>query len=599
MIPSCRCAAVLVTTLVFATATARAAESGWVGRSDENARVLLDVMARFNPETAGFFGVEGYDEAVFQLPLYLDERTIAALQEVLETLRPRLAAESEPAVQQDLEILVAEAEEQIEGTEIAARHQLPYFNLHEAIFQGLRALLDEQVAAERRQAALVRLRRYSGREAGYAPIAEQAMAYIRSRFERPGLQGPFRGELEKDLANAPRFVAGIEELFVQYGLTGYEEDLAALRQQLAGYETFLREELMPRASDDFRLPAEVYAFNLQAVGIDLPVEDLVSRAKTSFREIQNEMQALAELIARQRGLTANGYRDVLRELKKEQLVGEAILPHYEARIRDLEALIAEHQVVTLPQRPMRIRLASEAESASIPAPNMRPPRLIGNTGEMGEFVLPLRIPGEGGEGELGFDDFTFDAASWTLTVHEGRPGHELQFASIVEKGVSQARGLFAFNSVNVEGWALYQEAEMKPYLPLEGQLVSLQHRLLRAARAFLDPGLQLGRLDREEAFRVLEHDVVLSHAMALQEVERYTFWAPGQAPSYFYGYQRLMELRTDAERLLGEGFDRRAYHDFVLGQGMLPPALLRRAVMEEFVAPRRAAAPENPVPIGL
>ena len=73
-------------------------------------------------------------------------------------------------------------------------------------------------------------------------------------------------------------------------------------------------------------------------------------------------------------------------------------------------------------------------------------------------------------------------------MHEGRPGHELQFASIVEKGVSTGAVAFAFNSVNVEGWALYQEAEMKPYLPLEGQLISLQHRLLRAARAFLDPG---------------------------------------------------------------------------------------------------------------
>ncbi len=171
-------------------------------------------------------------------------------------------------------------------------------------------------------------------------------------------------------------------------------------------------------------------------------------------------------------------------------------------------------------------------------------------------------------------------------MHEGRPGHELQFASIVEKGVSQARVVFAFNSVNVEGWALYQEAEMKPYLPLDGQLISLQHRLLRAARAFLDPGLQLGKIDRDEAYRVLEEEVVLSQPMAMQEVERYTFRAPGQATSYFCGYTRLMELRTDAERLLGDAFDRQAYHDFVLAQGLLPPSLLRKAVMEEFIGPR-------------
>src|SRR5262245_63268446 len=92
---------------------------------------------------------------------------------------------------------------------------------------------------------------------------------------------------------------------------------------------------------------------------------------------------------------------------------------------------------------------------------------------------------------------------------------------------------------------------MKPYQPLEGQLAALQHRLLRSARAFLDPGLQDGTITRDEAMRVLREDVVLSEAMALLEVERYTFWAPGQAPSYFCGYQRLMEIRTDAERKIG------------------------------------------------
>ena len=77
---------------------------------------------------------------------------------------------------------------------------------------------------------------------------------------------------------------------------------------------------------------------------------------------------------------------------------------------------------------------------------------------MGEFVLPLNIPAPpGGTGTLKYDDFTFAAAGWTLTAHEGRPGHEMQFASIIERGVSTTRVLFAFNSTNVEGWGLYAE----------------------------------------------------------------------------------------------------------------------------------------------
>jgi uncharacterized protein (DUF885 family) len=566
---------------------------GWVERSNVNSKLLLDVQAKYGPEGAARIGVDGFDEAVSQFPLDLNERLVRDVEEAIATLRQRLATEKDADVRQDLEILIQAAEDNVRGTRLSEKYDLPYFNLHAQVFGGLRALLDDRVPAERRQAALARLRKYAGLEPGFTPVTEQAMAYTRKALMGPStsgtaLRGPFKDDLAKDFGNAARYLEGIAKLFEKYQLAGWEQPYEVLKGQLDGYTAFLHAEVEPRAVDDFRIPEEQYRFALQQFGVDWTVEELTGRAKASFHEIQNEMQVLAAMIAKERGLGSSDYRDVIRELKTKQLVGEAILPHYQQRIQDLEGLIAANRIVTLPVREMRIRIASAAESAQTPAPNMSPPRLIGNTGEFGEFVLPLKIAGESGEEEIGFDDFTFEAASWTLTAHEGRPGHELQFASIVEKGVSQARVLYAFNSVNVEGWALYAEAEMKPYLPLEGQLIALQHRLLRSARAHLDPGLQLGTITRDEAFRVLEQEVVLSHAMALQEVERYTFRAPGQAPSYFCGYQHLMELRTDVERKLADKFDRQAFHDFLLAQGLLPPALMRKAVMDGFVAPRLA-----------
>ena len=98
----------------------------------------------------------------------------------------------------------------------------------------------------------------------------------------------------------------------------------------------------------------------------------------------------------------------------------------------------------------------------------------------------------------------------------------------------------------------------------------------------IDPGLQLGEIDREQAMRILTRDVVISEALAEQEVERYTSRSPGQATSYFCGYSRLLELRSDAERMMGERFDRREFNDLLLAQGLLPPRLLREAVMAEL-----------------
>ncbi|MGI8636159.1 MAG: DUF885 family protein, partial [Segetibacter sp.] len=188
-----------------------------------------------------------------------------------------------------------------------------------------------------------------------------------------------------------------------------------------------------------------------------------------------------------------------------------------------------------------------------------------------------------GEKEDKYDDFTFDAASWTIIAHEARPGHEMQFDKMVEEGVSQARALYAFNSTNVEGWGLYSEYITLPYMPIEGQLVSLDYRLLRAARAFLDPELQAGNITQQQALDLLMKDVVQSHAFAKQEVERYTLKAPGQANSYFYGFTKMLALRKDAEKALGDKFSAQRFHDFILSQGILPPALIREAVMKDFI----------------
>jgi len=175
---------------------------------------------------------------------------------------------------------------------------------------------------------------------------------------------------------------------------------------------------------------------------------------------------------------------------------------------------------------------------------------------------------------------------WTLSAHEARPGHELQFTTMLRGGVSTARALFAFNSANVEGWALYAEAISKPYMPLDGQLISLQDRLLRAARIWLDPMLNLDLISAEEAKRILMEEVVLDDHNAQTEIDRYTFRSPGQATAYYYGYENLQALRATTEMRLKENFIQKDYHDFLLAQGLLPPELLGKAVRKNFIAPR-------------
>ena len=572
------CGVLLLSCSHAAPAPQAAGGRDFIARSNANAQVLLDVRARFAPEFAARTGVTGIDDRISDLTPGHRERQRQAVREAIATLEARQKAERDPDVAEDLAILLDSARREVEGSELRERLEVPYANLPRLVFSSVRSLLDPQIAPERRPAALSRVRKYAGLEAGYQTAVELAEAETREGL-RKGLLPPSRIEVENDLHTAQFLIDGIGSLFTQYQIAGSGQAVTALHGQLEAYLQFVRGEVLPKAREDFRLPRELYAFQLRQVGVDIPGPDLVSRAHRGFERIQGEMQEVSARIARAHGLPGADYREVIRELKKSQIPDSQVLDFYRRRLAEIEEIIRSRRLVTLPSRPARIRLGTPAENAQQPAPHMVPPRLIGNTGEQGEFVLPLSVPGKV---EQKYDDFNYDAAAWTLTAHEARPGHELQFSRMVESGVSLARAVFAFNSVNVEGWGLYAEAITVPFMPDEGKLISLQLRLQRAARAFLDPELQMGKWTPEAARQFLMKEVGLSAAFATEEVDRFTFRAPAQATAYYYGYLRLLELRDAAEKQLGAKFDPLTFHDTILAQGLLPPDLMKKAVLAQL-----------------
>jgi len=574
----------------LASQTAPAAPS-WVAVSNAYTNKLLAVEMKHRPESGSDQGLSQYDLLASQPTLADEDQERRETAAVLEELKSAVAQQKEKPVEQDLQIVIRKVELRFRQQDYERAHRVPFLNASGLVFSGLHALLDEQTPTERRPAAVVRIREYAGLEPGYQPLTDILRQRVSEQTSKPGVIYPAKTEIETELGRNSNYLDGIAALMQKYSLKNWQEPFSKLKAQLADYDAWTKANVLPKARADFRLPPEEYALELEGYGIDIPPAQLATMAHQAFIEIQGEMKSVAAQIAQQRHLPSSDYRDVIHELKKQQLVGDAILPFYEKRLKQIEQIVVDQQIVTLPDRPARIRIATAAETAQQPAPHMQPPPFLHNTGQKGVFVLPLNIPaGPGQTSSEKYDDFTYDAAAWTLTAHEARPGHELQFDSMLEHGTSLARVRYAFNSTNVEGWGLYSEYLIKPYMPAEGQLISLDLRLQRAARAFLDPELQAGKIQPEEAYRVMEHDVVLSHAFAQEEVERFTYRMPGQANSYFYGYTKLIALRKDAEAALGAKFNQKKFHDFILAQGLLPPDLIRDAVMNSFVPDQQAAA---------
>jgi hypothetical protein len=579
-------AALLIVTL--AAPAAFAAQPSWIEESNRHSQVLLEVMARYNAEAASSFGVEGRDGEVFDLKPRVLERQEADIAAAIARLEGLKAAATDPLVRRDLDILIGAARDQKQTIELNRRLTLPFFDVGQAVFRGFQDLLDARIPKSRQKAALTRLHKYVGAEKGHEPITVLARARYEEVAGNAQLIGPWIVEAQQYLANQPRYLDGIQKLLEGSGLKGWQKDMKTLRTQFDDYAKWVTATVLPRARKTSQLPAELYADNLKGFGVDMDPREIMARALASYQQTRSEMEPLARYVAHERKWSKTDYRDVIRELKKQRIPDDQLLALYTGRLEQIEAIIRRENLVALPTRKAVIRLATAAESAASPAPHIDPPRLVGNTGEPAEFVLPTSNP-NAAPGSV-MDDFNYDAIAWTLTAHEARPGHELQFAGILEAGVSTARVVFALNSANVEGYALYAEAVLKKFLPPEGQIGALQMRMLREARAFLDPMLNLGLLQPDAAKRFLMEEVMLSEPMAKQEVDRYTFMAPGQATSYFYGYSRLNALRTRIELALAGKFDERRYHDFIVAQGPLPFDLLEQAAEEEFLKGTQAAA---------
>jgi polyhydroxyalkanoate synthesis regulator phasin len=569
----------LAVVMVALGSGAAAQDRAWIEASDRYSNQVFEALGGFFPEWMSELGLERYDAEVRDLKPRHVERADAALGAIAARLRAARLKEQDSRVREDLDILVDALARMRHTAALERRLLVPHRDLPRQIFEGLQGLLDKRNADSRKLHALERLRRYAGMTPGTRPLAELARERTLERANAE-LIWPYRGEVEQELGNCQRYVAGIAELLRASPVQGWEPAHERLAGQLGAHCDWVRSAVLPRARPAPAFPAELYADRLKRVGVDITPEQAIALGTTAFAEVREQMGQVAATLAAERKLPSADYREVLRALKRESVPEEHVLDLYKERLAQIEAIIARERLITLPQRPAAIRLASEAESAAIPAPYMNAPRLIGNKGELGEFVIPLTNPNA--QGGARNDDFTPPAAAWSLTAHEARPGHELQFASMVERGVSLARAVFASNSTNAEGWGLYAEAIMLPYYPEDGRLFALQLRLMRAARAFLDPMVNLGRMSPQAAKDFLVQEVLLSDAMAQQEADRYAFRWPGQAVSYLYGYSRLRELRMKAEIALREKFDQREFHDLIIAQGLLPPRLLESAVMGEL-----------------
>lgn len=569
------------------------AKNAWIQESNKIAEEYSRTWAELIPELGSDLGRREYDSRAAITDGKLQVRIEALLELWQAKLRSKVALEKDPNVLIDLRVLLDDVDSSLRGYELEKKHGvIPFEQLSEETFYSLRTLINEQSAPERKRAAFERFKKYVNgfEENGLKAIPRSESARQRAEekiklfSKKTGPSGgqmffPLRAEVDNYLKNSEKIVEGINGLLAaaekETAHKDWKQDFEKFKIQVRTYDGWVRTALRPLARTDHKLPKDLYALALYRIGHRSTPEEIQTAGRAEYEKSILEYRALASEIGKRYGLKDSSPRSVLAHFKKQTVETDPvkIRARYVKADEELTAEIKRRDLMTLPVKPLRIRVASEAESRIQPVPHLNTPPLIGNTGERPEFVVPV-----GSKDRLSFDDFAFSAAAKSLTAHEGRPGHDLQFSAVLDRGVSIIRAKYAFNSVNVEGWALYAEWLMEESLSQDEKMGLLMARIMRNARMFLDPELHLGLITPEKAKRVITEEVGMSAEWAKSELQRYMYRSPGQAPSYYYGYLKLREIRKEAQTRMGASFRERCFHDAILDAGLLPLEILAEQI---------------------
>ena len=107
----------------------------------------------------------------------------------------------------------------------------------------------------------------------------------------------------------------------------------------------------------------------------------------------------------------------------------------------------------------------------------------------------------------------------------------------------------------------------------------LTYEMWRACRLVVDTGMHALGWTRQEAIDYMLSNTAKTENDVTVEIDRYIAW-PGQALAYKIGELKIRELRSKAEKEMGDNFNIRDFHDVVLGNGAVPLDILEKHVNE-------------------
>jgi uncharacterized protein (DUF885 family) len=163
-----------------------------------------------------------------------------------------------------------------------------------------------------------------------------------------------------------------------------------------------------------------------------------------------------------------------------------------------------------------------------------------------------------------------------LLLHEGVPGHHLQFQlSQSSKSIFSLSDLFLYRSYS-EGWATYCEGlghQLGLYNTEWDYMGKLEWDIVRATRIVIDIGLNFNDWTDDQALDFWRQNIRGQDLIALREIKRMRT-SPAQVHTYLVGAHLIRLLIDQEKKEKGAKFNLSSFHSTFLKQGPLPFSVL-------------------------
>lgn len=553
----------------------------WIIQSDEFALQFSKDLAGIFPEAGSELGFAEFDSKGVLLENDIDAKVRALFVKWVEKTDARIQSTKDIELRTDFQVLKDWLNDQIANIDSSNNeHEVEFSPGTQTVFQYLQSLNNPQSPPERKKASIDRFKVYVHGDATHRPLLLAMEEKFEHEVKKYQGQKPFfifEGEVKEYLKDSASYMTGIKEMLIGSNRYDWGADWDKFVLQAKRYDDFTKKVVLTKARKDPRIPVHVYEQILKRRAIQMSATALIQKGTTDYKKLYVAFKDQALVVAKKNKLKNTDPASVIKFLKSKPVTDiKKIEELYKTADQRLEKIMRDNNLISVPNFPLVIRVAGDAESKAAPVPHLQPPPLINNRGERPEFVVPSATEG------LPFDDFSSLDSAMVLTAHEGRPGHDMQFSQMLDKGISFIRGTYAANNVNIEGWALYAEDLVYPYLNEEEKLFALQMRLWRIARMFLDPQLQLGQIKDQKVFDIYMKELGVSKAMASLELRRYKYADIGQAPSYYEGYLMVKSMRDEMQTRMKEKFNLKCFNDTLLSFGLLPLKISAERMKNDF-----------------